>query len=213
MGRHTHIVAVCNLLLILVIALAAGQAWAGIVKTAYSGVYMWYSGRGMNRDYVMSNDFPVPASGATLSFMTWYDIQTHRDYGFVSVSTDGGSTWTALEGNITTYDDPYGKNSEGCGVTGKSSGWVLATFDLAPYANNNIKLRFRYVTDGTVTFPGWAIDNIAIPEVGFFDDVEYGPGDWTHNGWHVVDRFLAARAQAQKISIEPISPKPKVVDP
>lgn len=213
MLRHSSILVVCTLVTLLVIVAMGDQAGAGILKWAYSGSYMWYSGRGMDLDHVMAADFAIPAGGATLTFMTWYDIQTHRDYGFVSVSTDGGSTWTARQGNITTCDDPYGNNSEGCGVTGKSSGWVSATFDLSAYAGQTVKLRFRYETDGTVAFPGWAIDDIYISEVGYFDDIEYGYGSWTHNGWDIVESFFAVRAQAMKISIAPIPPSPGVVDP
>jgi bacillopeptidase F (M6 metalloprotease family) len=129
------------------------------------------------------------------------------------VSTDGGSTWAALEGNITTCDDPYGNNSEGCGITGKSSGWVSATFDLSAYAGNSVKIRFRYETDATVAFPGWAIDEIQISEIGYYDDIESGYGNWTHNGWDIVDSFMALRAKAMNISIAPLPPKPRVIDP
>jgi immune inhibitor A len=213
MRGHPGTLSVCVLIVLLAIAAAGGQADAGIQKWAYSGTYMWYSGRGMNLDHTISQDFPIPAGGATLTFMTWYDIQTHRDYGFVSVSTDGGSTWTALVGNITTCDDPYGNNSEGCGITGKSGGWVSATFDLSAYAGSTVKLRFRYETDAAVAFPGWAIDDIEIDAVGFFDDVEAGPASWAHNGWQVVDGFLATRARSFKISIAPEKPKPRVIEP
>jgi immune inhibitor A len=196
-----------------VLSVIAGPADAGLRLTAYSGSYMWYSGRGMNINHVMSHEFPVPAGGATLTFMTWYDIQTHWDYGFVGVSTDGGFTWTALEGNITTSDDPNGNNSEGFGVTGKSGGWVAASFDLSAHAGQDVILRFRYETDGSVAYPGWAIDDIVIGEVGFFDDVEYGYGDWTHTGWDITDGFLKTRMKAKKLESPPSSPKRRVVDP
>jgi bacillopeptidase F (M6 metalloprotease family) len=179
------------------------MADAGLRVTAYSGVYMWYSGRGTNLNSVMSQDFPIPVGGATLTFMTWYDIQTHWDYGYVEVSTDGGFTWTTLEGNITTYDDPNGNNSEGSGITGKSGGWISASFDLSAFADQDVILRFRYETDASMTHAGWAIDDIWINEIGFNDDVEAGPGDWNHSGWNVVDDFLKTRTKDNKIGPAP----------
>ena len=51
----------------------------------------------------------VDLTGATdpvLTFRTWYDIERWYDWGYVSVSTDGGATWTPLAGDHTTTDDP-----------------------------------------------------------------------------------------------------------
>ena len=52
-----------------------------------------------------------------MRFWSWdnYDIEELWDYGFIEVSTDGGSTWTQLEvrdeaGNVvSTNDDPNGR--------------------------------------------------------------------------------------------------------
>ena len=35
------------------------------------------------------------------------------------------------------------------------------------------------------------VDDIAIPEIGFFDDVEAGEDGWTSTGWYVTDGILA----------------------
>ena len=207
MRKRLSIVLMCAMTMILMLASVQGPAGAGLRKTAYSGVYMWYSGKGMNGMARMSNDFGTLPAGATLTFMTWYDIQTHRDYGIVEVSTDGGATWTALAGNITTSDDPYGNNQTGSGITGKSGGWISASFDLSAYEGSDVMLRFRYQTDATVFFPGWAIDDIGISETGFFDDVELGDGDWSYTGWNVVDDFLATRSQDKKIAFPPAKSK------
>jgi hypothetical protein len=31
------------------------------------------------------------------------------------------------------------------------------------------------------------VDDISIPEIGFFDDVEVGEDGWTADGWYVTD--------------------------
>ncbi|MFC1800367.1 hypothetical protein ACFL2Z_05645 [Candidatus Eisenbacteria bacterium] len=207
MLRRFSLTFACIMIMILAVASLHGPASAGLRKTAYSGTYMWYSGKGMTGICTMSDVFSTLPAGATLTFMTWYDIQSHRDYGSVEVSTDGGVTWVALGGNITTSDDPYGNNHTGSGITGKSAGWISAVFDLSAYEGGDIILRFRYQTDATVFFPGWAIDDIGITGTGFFDDVEMGDGNWSHTGWNVVDDFLATRSQDKKIAMPPAKSK------
>ena len=51
------------------------------------------------------------------------------------------------------------------------------------YAGERILLRFEYVTDDSLNGPGWAIDDIAVPEIGFFDDAEGGEGGWEREGF------------------------------
>ena len=54
--------------------------------------------------------------------------------------------------------------------------------DLTPFAGEKILLRFEYITDEGVNLDGFAIDDIEIPELGFFDDVE-GDGPWQAEGF------------------------------
>ncbi|MDI6871150.1 MAG: immune inhibitor A [Bacillota bacterium] len=158
------------------------------VNLPYSGLYEWWSGMGDQVERCLSRVFDLSmVSSAHLNFWTWYDIEQDWDYGYVEVSTDNGATWTSLPGAITTNDDPNGQNA-GNGITGSSNGWILASFDLTPFAGREIMLRFRYWTDMAVQGKGWCIDDVTIPEIGFFDNVESGnqgwlktggPGEWT----------------------------------
>ncbi len=73
-------------------------------------------------------------------------------------------------------------NSFGAAYTGKSGRgdvpiWIEETADLAPFVGQEILLRFATITDGAVTEAGFVVDDIAIPEIGFFDDAE------SENGW------------------------------
>lgn len=153
------------------------------INEPHSGMYEWWSGAGDNLSHALTR--PVDLRGAataTLQFWAWYDIEAGWDYGSVQVSTDGGQTWTAIPGNITTTDDPYGQNP-GHGITGTSDGWVPAEFDLSAYAGQSIVLRFHYWTDGAVQGRGFLIDDIAVPELGFADDAESGENGWVAQGW------------------------------
>lgn len=125
---------------------------------------------------------------ATLTFQTWYSIEPGWDYAYVLVSTDGGITWTPLETSLSTDDNPHGAN-QGKGITGFSGGltgvsqWVEASADLTSYAGQVIELRFLPVTDEGLTLPGLLLDDIAIPEIGFFDDAETPDAGWAAEGF------------------------------
>ena len=155
------------------------------INAPYSGGYEWYSGSGDGLNQRLTREVDLSAAGsAILTFAAWYEIEQDWDYGYVEVSADNGLTWTRLPGNLTTTTDPNG-NNDGNGITGSSGGWVQGSFDLSAFAGQRIKLRFRYATDGAVSLKGWAIDDIAVSAVGFFDNVETGVNSWQASGWQI----------------------------
>ncbi len=46
------------------------------------------------------------------------------------------------------------------------------------------------------------MDDIAIPEVGFFDDAESGPNGWTYNGWSITTLPPSVEGTILAFSIE-----------
>jgi len=171
---------------------------------AHSGRFAWWSHRADDSNTRLTRAFDLSEiSQATLEFWLWYDIEEGYDYGYVEVSTDGGATWRILEGEHSRDYDPVG-NAFGVGYTGKSKeaeepGWVKERVDLTPYAGQEVLVRFEYVTDDAVNYPGWFVDDIAIPELGYFDDAEGGEGDWTAEGWILTDNRLPQRWLVQVI--------------
>jgi hypothetical protein len=121
----------------------------------------YYSGAGNNlsHEIAMVEPYVVASPTDTMTFWIDHDIELDWDYGYVEVSTDGGSSWTTIEGNITTTFNPYGNNL-GHGITGVSGGWVFAEFPLDAYAGQDIFIRIRYVTDAAVVDPGLTVDDI-----------------------------------------------------
>lgn len=113
-------------------------------------------------------------SAATLTFDNFVDIEEQWDFGVVQVSTDGGTTWSSLANENTSYDivsEGYPKIKENLpGFTGYYSDWNKETFDLGAYAGQEIYISFRYLTDWGYTDQGWFIDNIEIPEIGLYFD-------------------------------------------
>lgn len=154
----------------------------------YSGSYALWGGRGdlLFNTATMASPITLPAGNPTLSFWTWYDIEDSWDFGYVQISTDGGFTWTSLaNSNTTSSHDPDAHPDVVAnlpGFTDSNSGWVQETFNLTAYAETEILIRFLYITDWTVSFPGFYIDDIEITGAPI-DDLESGGGNWILDGW------------------------------
>ncbi|MCP4542792.1 MAG: hypothetical protein GY832_37185 [Chloroflexi bacterium] len=160
---------------------------SGLVRVAatdpHAGEFSWWS----NRRNMMSSSLTRlvdlgDVESATLHFWTWHNIEDDFDYGYVMVSTDGGRTWETLPGMHTTDENPNNANF-GQAYTGKSESWLEERIDLTPYAGQEVLLRFWYITDPGLNQPGWLIDDISIPEIGFSDDAEQEDSGWTVDGF------------------------------
>jgi hypothetical protein len=189
------------------------------------GRYSWWSGRSDDTYATLTRPLDLRGlSSATLEFATWYEIENDYDYAFVTVSTDGGTTWETLPGSLTTTEDPQGVNY-GYGITGVSGRpgasleegargeWVREQMDLTPYAGKEVLLRFWQINDQGFNAPGIFIDDISVPELGFRDDAEAGDDGWQAEGFVRVDGDLAQRWELRLIregsdgvTVEPLTP-------
>lgn len=175
----------------------------------FSGDYMWWSGRTDFSDAHMTREFDLRGvQKATLKFQTWYDLETDYDYAYVSISTDNGKTWTTLKGNTTTTHDPnaanYGnafncKSNIGCNNPNAQAEWIQEQVDLTPFAGKKVLLRFQQITDEVYAAPGFVIDDIEIPEIGFRDDAENGDNGWRAEGFARIDNVLPQKFIVQAI--------------
>lgn len=104
-------------------------------------------------DYANSTDAylispPIDLSGGPLAlrFWQWYSLENNFDKGYVLASANGGETWDVLTS-----------------ITGNGASWQEATVDLSAYAGNStVFVAFYLVTDGSVTAPGWYIDDVEL---------------------------------------------------
>jgi hypothetical protein len=168
---------------------------------AHSGQYAWWSNRGDDSDMTLTRAFDLRSiARATLDVWMWYDIEEDWDYAYVEVSTSGGRTWELLSGAFTTMSNPNG-NSFGPAYTGKSDGWIQETFDLSPYAGQEVLVRFEYITDDAVNHVGWLIDDVRIRELGYDDDFESGSGGWEGEGFIYSDNWVSQRYLVQLIAL------------
>jgi hypothetical protein len=111
------------------------------------------------------------AGGGTLTFDTIWDFEDYWDFGFVQVSTDGGYTWTSLADNEGYSTDIYDPSAHPTvvenvpGLTSYVENWVTLSYDLSAYADQDILVAFRLVTDWATHFGGWWIDNVMVDDV------------------------------------------------
>jgi immune inhibitor A len=124
-----------------------------------------------------------------------YVIEEDWDYGFVEVSTDGGSTWTEQKvydesgAEVTTSDDYSDPNSrladfggKKYGLTGHTDGWEHHYVDLSQWAGQTISIRMLQATDAAFLERGWFADDFSVTgggETVWSDDVEGGNDGWT----------------------------------
>lgn len=108
-------------------------------------------------DFVSLNN----AIAASLQFHTKWEIESNWDYGQVQISTDG-SSWTSLKGKYTQDAmgsfQPYGEQV----YDASQLTWVLEEVDLSNYLGEQIKIRFKLVSDQSIEKDGWYIDDVAI---------------------------------------------------
>jgi immune inhibitor A len=186
----------------------------------HSGASMWFGGNDQDwADVKLTRDIEVPDS-ADARFTLWdnYVIEEDWDFGFVEVSTDGGTTWTeqkiytGADVEVSTpdgYADPNGRmhdyGDKKYGLTGNSGGWREDYVKLGAFAGQTIKLRLRHATDAGFLERGWYADDFAVTDgvtVVWSDDAETD-GDWLPSlgtftntagaGWH-RDSGTAIRA-------------------
>ncbi len=132
---------------------------------AYSGTKVWGTGLNINYDNLAVYELVSPSmqvsSTSLLTFRHRFNIENNYDGGQVLISTDNGANWTIIH-----PDGGYPHNSlpalGGPGYHGTLNQWTLATFTLSSYANQQVRFKWLFKTDGTVVREGWFIDDVEI---------------------------------------------------
>jgi hypothetical protein len=159
----------------------------------YSGSYAFYSNKGNKSDMTLTRDFDFTnhSGPLTLTYMTWFDIEVDYDYVYLAASTDGES-WEILTTPSGTAENPNG-NSYGWGYTGYSGDgpvWIQESVDISRFAGEEVALRFEYVTDTALNGEGLLLDDVAIPEIDYFTDLESDDGGWEGAGFVRIQNTL-----------------------
>ncbi len=170
-----------------------------IPNNAPSGRWMWYSNRADLSDMRLTQAFDLTkVKSATLNYKVWYNTEQFYDYGYLTVSSDGGKNWQIIRTPTSDSTNPV-NNAYGAGYTGVSNGWRDEQVSLSEYAGQNILLRFEFIADDSTTSKGMAIDAVSIPEIGYQSDFEQDDGGWQAEGWVHTDNRLPQQVWVQAV--------------
>ncbi|MGH2536227.1 MAG: hypothetical protein ACRDHL_02410 [Candidatus Promineifilaceae bacterium] len=178
-----------------------------------SGQGMWYAPASDELDASLSASFDLTGlERATLNFWAWFELEDGFDFAYLSASEDGGQTWELLA------PEHADAGQFGPGFTGSSArqpddrdGWVAESLSLDRYAGGPVTLRFEVITDGAITGRGFALDDIAIPELGYAMDAEeaderWRPAGFVLTGWRLPQlwevRLIRLGSPAEVVPLE-----------
>lgn len=112
------------------------------------GGHTWYSGMTSHASSELVFEFDTYETDR-LVFDTSFDILNDiaRDQGFVELSTDDGNTWDILP--VTISMDDYTKTMHHSWIGSTKNHWVEAQASIEHLTEEEILIRFRYVTSGS----------------------------------------------------------------
>lgn len=116
-----------------------------------------------------TNSISMGANPPQLSFWHNYNTELTWDGGVVEISTNNGSTWSDLGPYMTLngYNNSFAGGTILAGrpaFTGNSNGFVQTKINLFNFANQNIKFRFRALSDDNTAATGWYVDDILLTQ-------------------------------------------------
>jgi hypothetical protein len=160
-----------------------------------SGQMMWLAQRGNYSNPRLTREVDLRSvTAASLHYAVYIDLEAGHDFGYVSVSVDNGRTWQGLTAphmqGQSPADNPAFTALTPRFYTGRSHQWRNEQIDLSSYTGQTILLRFELTTDLVLAQAGIALDNIAIPEIGFYDDAEALAPGWLAEGFSRTTAYL-----------------------
>lgn len=159
-------------------------------ENPHSGDHFFWSNYGDESNMSLTQLFDLTNVSAPImfDFWTWYDIEKDYDYLYLSATTDGRN-WKLLKTETCTENDPTGANY-GCGLNGKSGGWINERVELSEFSGQKVTLRFEYITDMAVNGDGFLIDDVSIDAIDYFSDFEKDQGGWLAKGFVRIKNLL-----------------------
>ncbi len=129
-----------------------------------------------------SPQFPVGLA-ASVTFWHWIDAEesgaypgTGYDGGLVEISADGGP-WEQIIPvggySHTVRAGDQGPFAPGTPFFSGSHDWEEVTLDLADLEGSDVRLRFRFGSDGNTGGEGWYVDDLVVTELGLLMDVAH----------------------------------------
>ncbi|MFI2607247.1 immune inhibitor A domain-containing protein [Kitasatospora sp. NPDC018619] len=155
------------------------------INKPFAGTGEWWSGSADNLNVTLTRDIDLTGkTKAAINAKAWYELEQDFDYAFGEVSTDGGKTWTVVDGTWNGAALP--RENGRPALSGQVAAWGDLSFNLDAFAGQQIKFRYHNTTDGGLHYRGLTLDNIAVVADGatvFSDDVENGDNGWVAGGF------------------------------
>lgn len=153
---------------------------SGDVNWSTTGSYYKNGSNCAWNDYTSSDDNYLTSStidlsnhtDANLTFSHICKTEGGYDYGYVQYSEDDGSSWTTFPsskysgsgGSSSSWDeDDYSTWGTSTETPNNSTWWKDETYDMDfLVGQNDIKIRFKISSDGSVEKHGWLIDDVEV---------------------------------------------------
>ncbi len=150
-----------------------------------NGQQFWYAPAVNEMNASLTVPFDLTNSDkATLKYNVWHQLEDEYDYAYTSISTDGGQTWELLVPDAPSagaFGPSYTGNS--AQKANQNNGWVKENISLNSYVGNNVLVRWDVLTESSIAEQGFAIDDITIPELEYYFDVETDLQEWQAEGF------------------------------
>ena len=152
---------------------------------------------GENNNYILT---AVDLSSATWPVLKFWDR-------FDITDTAGDWAWAEISPNGTSWSRRYN-------ALGTRTNWVEQSIDLSEWKGEaNVRIRFWFQTDSSITGDGWYIDDVSIAEhtpVGlaypYYEYFEAGISNWLAAGWLVNTNKAYAGANSVFANQSPTLP-------
>lgn len=147
-----------------------GWSWGTPAQvTPHSGQKLWATNLSGNYPNLVQYNLYTPqyllSTGSVMSFYHRYAFESNYDGANVSISTDGGESWTIM----TPQGGYNGASLNGldgeAGWTGTVSEWLNPSFNLSQYQGQAVMFRFRFGSDAGTSNTGWFVDDFQLSGV------------------------------------------------
>lgn len=144
--------------------------WVTTSNNPFEGntaIYAENAGTESEQIFVLAENYELTGENPAFGFYHRYDTEEGWDGGVVEIQFGGFNTWFDAGQYMSghTYDGPVEENDASAisgqeAFHGSSNGYVYTLVDLTDFAGSNVKIRFRFATDGFVDADGWYVDNV-----------------------------------------------------
>ncbi|MEY2924455.1 MAG: hypothetical protein RLZZ337_1003 [Bacteroidota bacterium] len=187
--------------------ITGNNGWTISTTRKKSGTSSWFvQNEGSQSDYYLSGPIEVSGFAPALSFWHWYNSEELWDGGLIEYKT-ATSTWTDVEPlfmlngyNATIQTNPQSTISDRKAFTGNSQKFINTKINLSDFVGTTIEIRFRFASDGAAAEEGWYIDDIALEDVAYVENMVHANYSNDKNGNAGTLTFIQGESVSASIS-------------